>query len=612
MAMKNFRISFPAYRKEVYALEGSSLFECIARAGILIKNPCAGQGICGKCKIRVVSGNSAPAPECNQFFSPEELSAGWRLACRVKVFDNLEVEIPPETSFDNELLVLTQDDKPLAMKLEPMVRRKFFSLTPPSLENQKADFQSLREELGVAEARISLIRRIPSFLRENSFKGTAALTGGRLICLEGGNNESANFAVAIDLGTTSIVASLIDASSGRLLDSKGTLNPQVKFGDDVLSRIMFQKSGPDNLEKLRICAIGACNDLIAKLCQRNNVEPSRIYSAAVAGNTAMECFFCGITAEHLGEIPFVPPFKRSLVFEADEIGMKINPSAEVYVFPLIGGFVGGDIVSGASACRLDEKSKPTLFIDIGTNGEIVLAAGGRLFAASAAAGPALEGARIESGMRASSGAIEKIVLDESGVHINTIKNVSPIGICGSAIIDAAAELLKWELLDPGGRMKSPDELPAGFPPALKNRLVSDDGGTSWDFLVCGGTSKKIFIRQKDVRELQLAVGAIRAAATILMHKVGVAPEDLDAVLVAGGFGNFIRRSNAKRIGLLPDIPDHKIRYVGNTSSEGAKEILLSVERMRRAEEIAEKTEYVEISLDPEFQMLFAEAMIFPC
>ncbi|HPN84932.1 MAG TPA: ASKHA domain-containing protein, partial [Victivallales bacterium] len=497
--MKNFKISFPAYKKELQALEGSSLFECIARAGILIKNPCAGQGICGKCKIRIISGKSEPAPECREFFSSDEISAGWRLACRVKIFDNIEVEIPPETSFENELLVLTQDDNPIKMELDPFVKKKEFEISPPSLENNKADFQGLRESLDISEADIELLRKIPQFLRENNFKGTAAICGKRLVSIEAGS-ESANFAIAVDLGTTSIVASLIDVNTGRVVDSKGTLNPQVRFGDDVLSRIMSHKSDRENLLKLQRDAIKAFNELVSKLCAGNGISQDKIYSAAIAGNTAMECFFCGVSAEYLGEIPFVPPFKKSLVFKASDFGMRINPSSPVYIFPLIGGFVGGDIVSGISACRLDEKQKPTLFIDIGTNGEIVVAAGGKLYAASAAAGPAFEGARIECGMRAAPGAIEKVVFSEDGVNMNIIKSKHPSGICGSAIIDVVAELLKWGILEESGRMKSPDELPADCPKALRDKLFSDDGGCSWDFMLTSDAGKKIFIRQKDVRE----------------------------------------------------------------------------------------------------------------
>ena len=608
--MNNYKISFPSYRKEVYALEGSSLFECIVRAGILIKNPCAGQGICGKCRIRVISGKAEASEECRHFFSSDEIAKGWRLACRVKIYDSLVIEIPDETSFSNELLILTQDDKPLEIQLSPLVRKKFFSLMPPSLENQKADLQSLREDLQVKDASIEILRQLPSFLRENSFRGTAAISADRIICLEKGNTESANFAIAIDLGTTSIVASLIDVLTGRTIDSKGILNPQVKYGDDLLTRINAEKQDPANIENLRICALEACNELIDKLCKENNVPVKSVYSCAVAGNSAMECFFCGINAEYLGEIPFVPPFKKSLSFEAAELELAVNPSAEIYIFPLIGGFVGGDIVSGISACRLDERQKPTLFIDIGTNGEIVIAHKGNLYAASAAAGPAFEGARIESGMRASPGAIEKVVINEDGVHINVIGNRPPSGICGSAIIDICAELLRAGILDTSGRILSPDES-GNLSDTLKKRLLSSDDGNTWDFLLCESGKKKIFIRQKDIREIQLAAGAIRAAINILLNRTGITPEELDAVLVAGGFGNFIRRNNAVRIGLLPKVSEHKIRYVGNTSSEGAKEVLLSEARKRKAEELAEKTNYVEISLDPQFQMLFSESMIFP-
>ncbi|HRU01220.1 MAG TPA: ASKHA domain-containing protein, partial [Victivallales bacterium] len=545
-----------------------------------------------------------------KFFSQEELENGWRLACRLKIKDNLEIDVPSETIFENELLILTQDDKPFLLENSPLVRKKFFSLIPPSLENQKADFEALREDLSVQDISLETLRTIPMFLRENSFKGTAVLSDNKIICLDKGNTESINFAVAVDIGTTTIVVSLIDIVKGKTIDSKGSLNPQTKFGDDLISRIMAEKKSAENLEQLQSLVIQAVNNLIRQLCQDNGIKQKNIYSAAVAGNTVMECFFCGITAKNLGEIPFVPPFKKPLLFEANDLGIDINPEAPVYIFPLIGGFVGGDITAGISACRLDEREKPTLFIDIGTNGEIVLANGGNLFAASAAAGPAFEGARIEYGMRASKGAIEKVIINREGVHLNVIGNTAPLGICGSAVIDSTAELLKIGILESSGRILSPDEL-SSLPKILKDRLISRDDGQTWDFLLQADNKKKIFISQRDIREIQLATGAIRATINILLQKIGITPEELDTVLVAGGFGNFIRRNNAVRIGLLPNIPDYKIRYVGNTSSEGAKEALLSGERRRKAEELAEKTNYIEISLDPEFQMIFSEAMIFP-
>jgi uncharacterized 2Fe-2S/4Fe-4S cluster protein (DUF4445 family) len=415
------------------------------------------------------------------------------------------------------------------------------------------------------------------------------------------------------LGTTTIAASLIDLDSGKLCGSAGIRNPQSRFGDDIISRICSQKKFPNILNELQKDIISACNELIIRICHKNKISASNIFSAAMAGNTAMECFSCGITAEHLGEIPFAPPFKKSLILNAsNDLNLQINPSAPVYVFPIIGGFVGGDIVAGISACRLDEHKKPALFIDIGTNGEIVAALDGKLYAASAAAGPAFEGAGIESGMMASPGAIEKVIISDGDVNINVIKNIPPIGICGSAIIDIVAEMLEWGILEENGRIRSPEEIPGRCGKKIKERLFSEDNGNTWDFLISRPkVGKKIFIRQKDVREIQLACGAIRAATTILLKKISIDYQMLDVIFVAGGFGNFIRRNKAKRIGLLPDVPDHKIRYVGNTSLEGAREAIISTDRMKKAEELAEKTEYVEISLDSEFQIFFADAMIFP-
>jgi uncharacterized 2Fe-2S/4Fe-4S cluster protein (DUF4445 family) len=353
--------------------------------------------------------------------------------------------------------------------------------------------------------------------------------------------------------------------------------------------------------------------MIGELTAQAGIAREQIYALTFAGNTTMQQLFLGIDPRFLGEVPFVPATADRVLVPTAQLGLHIHPRALAYVLPVIGGFVGGDTVAGILASGLVDYPGPTLLVDIGTNGEIVLWANGKLAAASTAAGPAFEGARISQGMRAASGAIEKVVVD-GRLRLNVIGDVAPVGLCGSALIDLAAELLRHGVLAPEGRLRPPDQLPAGLLPDLRSRVSAVDGKTAFT-LVPGGESaagRPIVVTQRDFRELQLATGAIRAGILVLVKRAGLQPGDLEAVLVAGGFGNFIRRRNAQRIGLLPQAIDrHRIRYQGNTSLAGARLTALSRTARGRAEGLARQTEHVDLSIDPDFHRLFAEAMIFP-
>jgi uncharacterized 2Fe-2S/4Fe-4S cluster protein (DUF4445 family) len=339
---------------------------------------------------------------------------------------------------------------------------------------------------------------------------------------------------------------------------------------------------------------------------------SSIYEVVMAGNSTMQQILCGLDPSALGEVPFIHAFDRAITVSAESLGIQTNPDAEVFVFPQIGSFVGGDTVAGMLAARLDQFDKPVLLVDIGTNGEIVLANRGRMLATSTAAGPAFEGARIIQGMRATHGAIEKVLFHDD-VRLNVIGNTPPIGLCGTALIDAVAEMLRHGIVDETGRLLTGDELPAGLPACLRDRVVVDKGEPC--FVLAepdeGGIGRPICLWQKDIRELQLASGAILAGVNILLRRLDLKAADLSTVLLAGAFGNFIRRSNALRIGLLPAVPCEGIRFIGNAASMGAKLALLSADERAYAEQLRQKTEHVDLSLDPAFQEEFGAAMMFP-
>ena len=443
---------------------------------------------------------------------------------------------------------------------------------------------------------------------------------GRLLDFEPGNTEADAFAVALDIGTTTLVAELLDLGAGARWAVDARLNPQIRFGDDVLSRILYARESPEGLRQLHEAVASAINEMIGELCRQAGIARDRVYELTVSGNTTMQQLLCQVDTSPLGEVPFVPAGGRGLPCAAAELGIHIHPRGAAYVMPVIGGFVGGDTVAGIVATgmrvldRRGSRPHPTLLVDIGTNGEIVLLADGRLSAASTAAGPAFEGARISCGMRGCTGAIEKVVVEDGRLRTNVIGNLPPSGLCGSGLIDVAAELLRHGIVTPQGRLLTPDQLPPDVPPDLADRIILHDGQVS--FLLASNSEtvdgRPIALGQRDLRELQFATGAIRAGIIILLRRAGLEPSDLDRVLIGGGFGNFIRRSNAQRIGLLPcRIEHHRIRYMGNTSLAGARLAALSRRVRETAEQLARRTEHVDLSCDAEFHREFAEAMVFP-
>jgi uncharacterized 2Fe-2S/4Fe-4S cluster protein (DUF4445 family) len=498
---------------------------------------------------------------------------------------------------------------------DPPVRKRYVELPCPQRGDDLPDVLRLERavDAGPLEIEVSLLREIPARLRELEFRGTAVLAGRRLLDFEPGNTEADAFAVAADIGTTTLVATLLDLGTGSEWGVDARLNPQTRFGDDVLARILQARQGPDGLRQLHTAITLAVDEMIGQLCQQAGIPRERIYEVTFAGNTTMQQLLCGIDPSSLGEVPFAPATARGLAFAAAELGLHIHPRGTGYVMPVIGGFVGGDTVAGILATGLADVEGPALLLDIGTNGEIVLLADGKLWAASTAAGPAFEGARISCGMRGSTGAIEKVIVD-GRLRTNVIGNVPPVGLCGSGLIDVAAELLRHRLLAPQGRLQTPDQLPADVLADLARRIVLHEGQVSfvlaWEAETANG--RPIVLTQRDLRELQLATGAIRGGITILLKRAGLEPKDLKRVFLGGGFGNFIRRSNAQRIGLLPcQIEHRRVRYMGNTSLAGARLAALSERARQMAEELARRTTHVDLSTDAEFQRAFAEAMIFP-
>jgi len=611
MSDQQVQVTFQPHGRTVYALKGAKVLEAAGLAALTIDTPCGGAGTCGKCRVQFTSGAPEPTDIEQQLLNKADLKAGWRLACQSAVLAECVVFVPESSRFADQHQILTETVGQ-ATEVLPAVRKIYVELPHPTLADDTADLLRLEQYTGGYKTDLELLRELPGRLRRFGFKGTAVLTDHHLIDFEGGDTSGQCFGAAFDIGTTTIVGALLNLRNGEELAVASQMNPQVRFGDDVLSRIQYARNNERGGDELHAVIVEAVNKLFAELCSEANVPCEHIYEITFAGNTTMEHLLCAIDVSPLGEVPFVSAHARGLMLRADELGVSIHSRGAGYIFPVIGGFVGGDTVACILATQLVHQGEATLLVDIGTNGEIVLSHDGKLFAASTAAGPAFEGARITCGMRATSGAIEKVVFDDD-MQTSVIGGTEAKGLCGSALVDAAAELLRCGVVRPNGRMVAPEKLPETLPQALRSRVRNNDANQP-EFVLSRGSNggTEVVLTQRDIRELQLATGAIRAGINILLSRAGLASGDLKSVLIAGGFGSFIRRSNAQRIGLLPgDIEHQKIQYVGNASLNGAKWALLSTNARKGAEELARKAEHVELSQDANFQDQFAEAMIFP-
>jgi len=613
MAQHELSVTFQPSNKVVRVAPGSRLVEAATAAGITLDLPCGGEGVCGKCRVLVREGAAPGGPVERTTLGEAAVQQGVRLACQSTVTAPTIVEIPETSLLASHHKILQRvRDLPETVP-DPRIRKQYVELPAPDRKHDEADLVRLERAIGPFEVDLEIVRQLPDRLRRYGFRGTAVLADRKLIDFEPGHTEAHSYAVAFDIGTTTVVGMLLDLETGRDLAIASRLNPQTAFGDDVLTRIAHTQGGPEALRQLQEAILAAVNAMIGELVAQAKISREQVYEATFAGNTTMQQLLAGIDPRWLGEVPFVPATGNGLSVDAAALGVQIHPRGRASLLPVIGGFVGGDTVSGILATGLADTEGPSLLVDIGTNGEIVLAADGKLSAAATAAGPAFEGARIEHGMRGTAGAIERITVDGQW-HAQVIGNVRPTGICGSGLIDLAAELLRHQLVSPEGRLRAQDDLPSNTLSEMRRRVLAHDGQMA--FLVASkaetATGKPIVLTQRDLRQLQLASGAIRAGIIILLRRAGYEPCDLKQVFVAGGFGNFVRRRNALRMGLLPpEINPQQIRYEGNTSLAGARLVAISQRAWSLAGTLARRTEHVDLATDHGFQWAFADAMLFP-
>ncbi|MBN1809588.1 MAG: DUF4445 domain-containing protein [Planctomycetes bacterium] len=587
------------------ALDGEPLNQALDRSGIRLQAPCGGAGTCGKCRVKVTraAGEVAASEQEKSFIPAEDISEGWRLACRQAVHCDMEVEIPEENLLpENEGLT---SGAAVSCGADPVTAVMRVQLPEPSLEDQRSDESRLCEALKCEPPDSpDVMKALPGAVRAEGFTVDAVTRGGRLAGVLAPGDGRRVFGMAVDIGTTTIAAELVDLEAVSTAGVTATSNPQGVAGADVISRMEHVKAQADGLERLSNMVRGAVNGLLDHLLEKTGRGRESVYEITIAGNTVMLHLLLGVNPAAIAEVPFTPVFTRATDTPAADMGMEIAPGGTVHTLPCVSGYVGGDIVAGLAvleAASLNER--PALFIDLGTNGEMVLLTGERMLACSTAAGPAFEGAKISYGMRAIPGAVDRVSMDASGaLKWATVEGRPPKGICGSGLIDAAAVFAQAGLMEPAGTIADPADLPEG----LRELLVTlPDGETA--IRVAGDVT----VSQRDIRELQLAKGAVAAGASILLGEAGLKPEDLAKVYIAGAFGSFIRASSAVGISIVPrGIPEEKIHFLGNSALVGARLALVSRAYRAWMQRAAREVEYVELSGRPDFQMMFAENMFF--
>ncbi|MCW2847318.1 MAG: hypothetical protein JWR90_1292 [Marmoricola sp.] len=601
--------------REVRVPPGVTVFDSGSWNGIAIDSTCGGHGTCHKCKVLV----ETPLPisrHDRRTFSEPELAAGWRLACLATATQDLKITVPPLTTRPKAATVGVGRQ----VILRPAVQKRYVELADPSLSDQRSDVVRLTDAIEDLELTLDLavLRRLPKVLREADFKVTAVVVDEALIDVEPGDTTALRYAIAFDLGTTTVVATLLDLGTGTPVAVASRMNKQQPFGGDVITRISATMMDPDALGRLQSLAAETLDELAQEVCVEGGVDPLNVYEVAIAGNATMTALVLGIDPEPLGVAPFVMSTAQPPVALAEELGLHLHPRARAVMFPALGAYVGGDIVAGMLATGMDRDKRVRLFIDVGTNCEIVLSNGDTILSTAAPAGPAFEGGAIRCGMRAAEGAIEVVKLDangdeETGVSLQVIGDVAPKGLCGSGLVDAVAEMVRVGLLDGSGRFL-PEQDAAAKAPGLASRFARI--GEERVFVLHRPTPEAdaadtVYLSQRDVRELQFGKAAIATGWTLLLEELGLEHADIQQVLLAGSFGSYLSPSSAVRIGLVPKLPVLRIVSAGNVAGEGAKMALLSLRERVGAEALLEEVKYVELSDRPDFNDKFVDQLSFP-
>ncbi len=599
--MSVYTIDFEPLGRRGQCQVNESLLTCARQLDIGISNVCGGAGTCRSCKVRVLSGTISD-PTSNELgtFSPQELHDGWRLACQTYPHSDCKLSIPPESMTTPQRTQVEGIE--IAVQPEAPVQAYPLQLIAPSLSDMQADgdrlLETLNQEHGLYCNKVDsdVLHTLSPQLRSWNWECSASVRNDEVIAVS--PRDSSQLGLAIDLGTTKIAGYLVDLSDGKTLAAKGMMNPQISHGEDIISRISRATESPDEDTRLQKLAVRALNKLLLDLCAEINVNTEEIVEAVVVGNTAMHHLFLGLPVKQLSVSPFVPAISQALDIKARELGVHIAPGAYVHLLPNIAGFVGGDHVAMLLATEVWESEGPVVALDIGTNTEVSLISGGEITAVSCASGPAFEGGHIKDGMRAASGAIERVQITGDSVQYQTIGEAPPVGLCGSGILDAIAQLYQAGIITKEGRMKDNHPCIRTIKKQREFVLVSKE---------TQGKHPAIVITQRDVRELQLAKAAIRTGIQVLLKTNGCSEEEIKQVIIAGAFGSYIDVSSAIAIGMLPSLPLDRFKQVGNAAGMGAKLALISLTKRAEAQAIASRVGYIELANNPDFMQIFIEA-----
>ena len=602
----------------------ASLLDAARAAGVAMDATCGARGRCRSCRCKVLSGDVSPATMQDTLqLGHEEVQERFRLACQTRPVTDCEVmALPPKSEAGHQILTgghaaganpLDGSADGAVFAIDSGVRKQVVTASPPREEHRQTS--DLAQVLAAVDAPvdrrvpIAALRKIPGELRKQRGELTVTTFKGRIVDVEAGDTTEHVYGMAFDIGTTSIVGTLLHLETGEELAAVGSVNPQTVYGGDLMSRIAYAQFDEKKLVALRAKVLNAINGFIREACANAGVSREHVYKIVVVGNTCMHHIFLGVDVTFVGLAPYAPAVSDGIVVPAGELPLKAAPNAQVCLLPIVAGFVGADTMACVLATRIYSSDELRALVDIGTNGEVVMGSKEGLMACSAPAGPALEGAQIRHGMRGAVGAVEAVRIDDD-VHCSVIGSARAIGICGSGLIDACAKMVGAGVIDGMGRLGPPDR--ERLPSALAARLRTADSGVEfvlvWD--ADAGKNGDVTLTQGDIRQLQLAKSAIWSGIVLLQRVMGIDDADLAELMLCGGFGNYINTESAVAIRLLPDVPLHRISYVGNAAHLGAQMALLSERERTRAEELARRIEHVALAARPDFQDIFIDGMSF--
>jgi len=599
---RSFHIEFEPVGRRGQCPVGQSLLDSAQQLGVGLASLCGGHGTCGSCKVQIIDGTlSEPSSAEQQQLSAQEITEGYRLACQAYPTSDCRLRVPEESMSTPQRTQV--EGLALSASPEPAVRAYRLDLHPPSLSDLQGDADRLLEALQQQHQvpspsmDVDVLRGISPQLRSWGWQTQASVRQSEVVAIAPWPGRQ--LGLAVDVGTTKVAAYLVDLSDGHTLAAEGIMNPQISYGEDVVTRISRVQSSASEGAQMRRLIVEALEKLATQLCQQVDAAMEEIVEAVIVGNTAMHHLLLGLPVDQLARAPFVPAVREALDVKARDVGLHIAPGAYVHLLPNIAAFVGADHVAMLLATEVSHADGLVVALDIGTNTEVCLVSGGKMTSVSCASGPAFEGGHIKHGMRAANGAIERLQLADDTVHYQTINGAPPVGICGSGILDTLAQLHLNGVIDERGRMT--DDHP---------RIRSCEGLR--EFVIVGEEEREghqaITITQKDVRELQLATGAIHTGIQVLLEASGCSTDEIAQVVIAGAFGTYIDVSSAKAIGMLPSLPLNRFRQVGNAAGTGARLALISSSKRSEAQAIARSTGYIELAAVPSFMQTFTEAL----